>query len=60
VLEQHLRDCPTCPPLVAGLVSATTALRSSGGSLRDPDSVLPPDLAARVAALLESARGAAG
>jgi RNA polymerase sigma-70 factor (ECF subfamily) len=59
-LEQHLRDCPTCPPLVAGLVGATTALRSSGGSLRDPDSVLPPDLAARVSALLEAARGTTG
>ncbi|HET9657784.1 MAG TPA: sigma-70 family RNA polymerase sigma factor [Kineosporiaceae bacterium] len=56
-LEQHLRDCPTCPPLVAGLVGTTTALRRSGGVLRDPDSVLPPELAARVAALLESARG---
>jgi RNA polymerase sigma-70 factor (ECF subfamily) len=55
-LEQHLRDCPTCPPLVAGLVGATTALRQSGGLLRDPDSALPPELAARVAALLESAR----
>lgn len=60
VLEQHLRDCPTCPPLVAGLVGTTNALRAGGGSLRDPDSVLPPELAARVAALLESARGVAG
>jgi RNA polymerase sigma-70 factor, ECF subfamily len=58
-LEQHLRDCPTCPPLVAGLVGTTKALRGSAGSLRDPDSVLPPELAARVSALLDSAHGTA-
>ena len=44
-VEDHLRGCPTCPPLYAGLVGAREAL----GRLRDPDSVIPPDLARRVA-----------
>lgn len=55
VLERHLRDCPTCPPLVAALVGATTALRHQGGLQRDPDTVLPVSLAARVAAQLDAA-----
>lgn len=53
-LEQHLRACPTCPPLVASLVGATAALRGSGGRLRDPDTVLPPALATRVADLVRA------
>ncbi len=44
-LEQHLEGCPTCPPLYAGLVG----VRAELGALRDPDSVVPPDLADRVA-----------
>ncbi len=53
-LEQHLRACPTCPPLVASLVGTTEALRGSGGRLRDPDTVLPPALAARVSELVRA------
>lgn len=51
-LERHLRACPTCPPLVASLTGAAQALRSSGGLLRDPDTVLPPALATRVSDLV--------
>jgi RNA polymerase sigma-70 factor, ECF subfamily len=45
MLERHLAACPTCPPLYSALVGVHTEL----GRLRDPDSVIPPDLAARVA-----------
>lgn len=44
VLERHLGQCPTCPPLYAGLVGVREAL----GRLRDPDSVVPAELAARL------------
>lgn len=44
-LERHLEACPTCPPLYTSLVGVREAL----GALRDPDSVVPPDLAARIA-----------
>jgi RNA polymerase sigma-70 factor (ECF subfamily) len=44
VLERHLEVCPTCPPLYAGLVGATTAL----GSWRDPDAVVPPNVLERI------------
>lgn len=47
-LERHLAACPTCPALYASIVGVTEAL----GSLRDPDSVVPPALAARVRAAL--------
>lgn len=47
-LERHLAACPTCPVLYASIVGVTEAL----GSLRDPDSVVPPALAARVRAAL--------
>jgi RNA polymerase sigma-70 factor (ECF subfamily) len=43
-LERHLETCPTCPPLYTSLVGVRDAL----GSLRDPDSVVPPGLAARI------------
>lgn len=43
-VERHLVTCPTCPPLVASLVG----VRDTLGGLRDPDSVIPPDLAARL------------
>ncbi len=46
-LEAHIARCPTCPPLYASLVG----VRANLGSLRDPDSVVPPDLAARIATL---------
>lgn len=44
-LELHLETCPTCPPLYTSLVGVRDAL----GALRDPDSVVPPDLAGRIA-----------
>ena len=47
-LERHLASCPTCPPLYASLVG----VRASLGGLRDPDSVVPPDIGAAVAARL--------
>lgn len=40
MLEAHLAACPTCPPLCAALVDAHEHL----ADLRDPDSVIPPDL----------------
>ncbi|HQR27035.1 MAG TPA: sigma-70 family RNA polymerase sigma factor [Nocardioides sp.] len=51
VLEQHLAACPTCPALYASIVGVTEAL----GSMRDPDTVVPPVLAARVRALTRGA-----
>lgn len=45
-LERHLGWCPTCPPLFAGLVGARDGL----GRLRDPDSVITPQLATRLRA----------
>jgi len=44
-VEQHLAGCPTCPPLYASLVG----IRASLGGLRDPDAVVPSEIAARVA-----------
>jgi RNA polymerase sigma-70 factor (ECF subfamily) len=46
LLERHLEGCPTCPALYASIVGLTEAL----GRWRDPDSVVPPDLADRVRA----------
>lgn len=46
-VEQHLRRCPTCPPLYAALVGVTEALR---GPDRDPDSVVPPAVVDRLRA----------
>jgi len=45
IVEAHLESCPTCPPLYAALVG----VREVVGQLRDPDSVVPPDVAARIA-----------
>lgn len=54
LVERHLETCPTCPPLYAGLVGARAAL----GALRDPDTVVPPDLAGRIESVLaDSLRG---
>ena len=47
-VEGHLEVCPTCPPLYASLVG----VRSELGDLRDPDSVVPDEIAARVTAQL--------
>ena len=54
-VEHHLEGCPTCPPLYAALVASREALRSGTTRTadgRDPDSVVPPELAQRVTALL--------
>ncbi len=54
-VERHLAHCPTCPPLYNALVAtcdALTAQRPAPGGLRDPDSVVPEQLARRVAELL--------
>jgi RNA polymerase sigma-70 factor (ECF subfamily) len=47
-LELHLEGCPTCPGLYTSIVGVTEAL----GRLRDPDSVVPPALAARIREVL--------
>lgn len=44
-VEKHLETCPTCPPLYAALVGTTNALSIS---TRDPDTVVPPNLADRL------------
>jgi RNA polymerase sigma-70 factor (ECF subfamily) len=44
VVESHLGVCPTCPPLYAALVDA----RGQLGTMRDDDTVIPPDLAGRI------------
>ena len=44
LVERHLETCPTCPPLYASLVGVRDAL----GRLRDPDAVIPPQLAERI------------
>lgn len=49
-IEAHLESCPTCPPLYSALVGATSCL----GELRDPDSVVPPHVAERIAVALEN------
>lgn len=46
-VEAHLATCPTCPPLYSGLVRTRAAM----DGLADPDSVIDPTTAARLAAL---------
>lgn len=53
LVEGHLESCPTCPPLYASLVGVKARL----GGLRDPDAVVPPDLASRIQARLEDPGG---
>ena len=48
LVESHLGQCPTCPPLYAALVDAHASL----GSLRDPDTVIPPDVERRIIAVV--------
>ena len=55
-VEAHLAVCPTCPPLYTSLVG----LRAHLGALRDPDSVVPDEIAARIVARLPPARAVAG
>lgn len=43
-VEDHLQACPTCPPLYAALVG----VRASMEALRDPDSVVDAEVAARI------------
>lgn len=50
-LEAHLAGCATCPPLYASLVAARDAL-ARDRTRRDPDTVIPADLAARIDDLL--------
>lgn len=47
-VEEHLAVCPTCPPLYAALVG----VRASLGALRDPDAVVPDQIATRIQAAL--------
>lgn len=47
LLELHLQQCPTCPPLYSALVASREALTK----LRDADTVIPPRLAARLGKL---------
>jgi len=47
-VEAHLGGCPTCPPLYAALVGTKDALRDSRTVLRDPDTVVPPQIADRL------------
>ena len=51
-VEEHLADCPTCPPLYASLVS----LQETLGGLRDTDKVVPDEIAARITETLERLR----
>lgn len=44
IVESHLAACPTCPPLYAALVDAHAGLADH----RDPDTVIPPALVARL------------
>lgn len=43
-VEAHLAHCPTCPPLYASLVGIQAAM----GGLRDPDTVVEDEVAARI------------
>jgi len=46
MVETHLAACPTCPPLYAALVGAHAGLADH----RDPNTVIPPTLIARLRA----------
>lgn len=48
LVESHLATCPTCPPLYASLAGVHDEL----GRLRDPDSVIGPDLERKIRATL--------
>jgi len=54
-VESHLAVCPTCPPLYASLVGVRTQL----SELRDPDSVIPGEIAARIGNRLSRVRSSA-
>jgi predicted metal-dependent hydrolase len=46
LVEAHLETCPTCPPLYAALVDTHRHL----GGLRDPNTVIPPEVETRLRA----------
>lgn len=48
-VEAHLERCPTCPPLYTALVGVHAEI----GRLRDPDTVVPDQLARRIATMVE-------
>lgn len=48
-VEAHLSSCPTCPPLYAALVGVHDEL----SRVRDPDSVIRPELARDIQAIIE-------
>jgi RNA polymerase sigma-70 factor, ECF subfamily len=48
VVEAHLEVCPTCPPLYAALVGTHQRMTE----LRDPDTVIPPDLERRIQGIM--------
>jgi len=48
VVEVHLEVCPTCPPLYAALVDTHDRM----SEIRDSDTVIPHELAARISAAL--------
>ena len=48
-VEAHLGICPTCPPLYAALVDTHQNI----SDLRDPDSVIPPELDRRLRDILD-------
>ncbi len=50
LLEGHLATCPTCPGLYTSIVGVSAAV----GRLRDPDSVVPPEIAGRLTATRSS------
>lgn len=49
-VEAHLAACPTCPPLYAALVGVHAEL----GRLRDPDTVIEPNLEHRIRVALDA------
>lgn len=49
IVEGHLADCPTCPPLYASLVG----IRATMGELRDTDAVVEDAIARRIRDRLE-------
>jgi RNA polymerase sigma-70 factor, ECF subfamily len=51
-LERHLAACPTCPALYASIVGVSGVLNS----MRDPDSVIPAELAQRIRKAQKSPR----
>ncbi|MGC9155232.1 MAG: sigma-70 family RNA polymerase sigma factor [Ferrimicrobium sp.] len=56
LLEAHLASCATCPSLYTSLVGVTASL----GSLRDPNTVVPSDLAQRITMKLATKARAPG